>query len=117
MKRHERALGGKPSSALTAYLAQRKAESMEPEPGDLSVMDAAQRIMAQHNASPGTRGYVLYNPFDGERTHESNHPSIGYVAVAAGKPHPRDPLIVEQLFNKIQRARGEQSNPSSGRIF
>ncbi len=92
---------------------------MEQEAGDLSAIEAAQRIIALHNDSPSAKGgYDLYDPFIGERIATGRPaPRIGYVSLAAGHPIERNPLTVEHLLAKVNQARGEQANPSSGRVF
>lgn len=121
MKRHERALGGTPSRALTERRQRMRVEAMEPEPEDLTIIEAAQRIIALHNEDPGPKGgYILYDPFTPKRfegrRRTAQHPRIGYVAIAAGHELKREPLQVELLVAKIERARAEQSDPGSGRV-
>ncbi len=119
MRRHERGIGGTPPRSLTERLQRVKGTCMEQEAGDLSAIEAAQRIIATHNDDLGTKGgYHLYDPYIAERIGTGRPaPRIGYVSLAAGHPIERNPLTVEHLLAKINQARGEQANPSSGRVF
>lgn len=116
-KRHEQRTAGRP---LTGRRRPLKASDVETEPGDMSVIDAAQTIYALHNEDPGAnRGYILYDPFQPRRhggRRLSEYRRIGYVAIAAGKELRRDPLIFENVVRKIERARIERSDPNSGKI-
>lgn len=122
MKRHERAFGGTPSKSLTDRIQTRKALTMHSEPGDLSVIEAVQRIIALHNEDPGERGgYILYNPFTPKRfegrREVADYPEVGYVAVAAGTEIKRTTAHVEVLMREVEQARRERRDPDSGHIF
>ena len=118
MKRHERGIGGTPAPGLTERQRTLKAEAMEPEPGDLTVIDAVQAIMHLHNDTVRPeRGVMLYDPFNPEFGTHSHTPRIGYVSVSCREVLKRDPLIIEQLVKQVQAARREQANPDSGRVY